>query len=104
MPNWMHWRKDDFTVGGKDCMVCVDGKQRVEAVRKFYRNELPVFGHTFNEYEDPRHIRNISLDIYINDLNTKKEVLQWYLDLNTGGIVHTDEEIAKVKALIEMEK
>jgi hypothetical protein len=30
----------------------------------------------------------------VNDLPTRAAVLQWYLDLNTGGVVHTSHEIA----------
>jgi hypothetical protein len=43
------------------------------------------------------------IKLNINDLKTKKEVLQWYLDFNTGGTVHTEEEIVKVKKLLEQE-
>jgi len=44
-PNWQGSYKGQ--------MVLVDGKQRLEAVRKFIRNELPVFdGHTLNDFED----------------------------------------------------
>jgi hypothetical protein len=40
----------------------------------------------------------------MTDSKTRAEVLQWYLDLNTGGVVHTDEEIAKVERMLEAEK
>ena len=39
-----------------------------------------------------------------NDLETRAEVLQWYIDHKAGGIAHTDEEINKVKILLENEK
>jgi len=32
------------------------------------------------------------------------EVLQWYLDFNSGGVVHTEEELKKVRELLESEK
>ena len=102
MPYWMHWINMDFNKN--NCMVLVDGKQRIEAIRKFYRNELPVFGHILKEYEDSYVITSICLDFYINNLVTRKEVLQWYLDLNTGGVIHTTKEIEKVKKLLEKEE
>ena len=37
----------------------------------------------------------------VNDLKTEKEVLQWYVDMNVGGTPHTDEEIEKVKKMIQ---
>lgn len=80
-------------------MVLVDGKQRLEAVRKFLRNELPVFGHFLNEYHDkPRDII-CSFSMNINDLETRYEVLMWYIDVNDGGVAHTKEEIEKVRKL-----
>jgi len=103
MPYWMRWRKTDFFLNKDACMVLVDGKQRIESIRKFTRNEIPVFGYTLNEYEDAFAISNIHLDFYVNNLITRKEVLQWYLDLNTGGVVHTTKEIEKVKKLLEKE-
>jgi len=103
MPYWMRWAKIDFFSNKDNCMVLVDGKQRIEAIRKFYRNELPVFGHMLEEYEDSNMIRTVMLDFYVNNLITRKEVLQWYLDLNTGGVVHTTKEIEKVKKLLEKE-
>jgi len=98
-PNWM-----GSYVGQ---MVLVDGKQRLEAVRKFLRNELPIFGHTIDEFEDKKiMLRSSNCDFIfkVNNLKTRKDVLQWYLDLNTGGVVHTTEEIEKVKRLLENEK
>jgi len=43
------------------------------------------------------------MKINVNDLQTRAEVLQWYIDFNSGGVVHTAEEIARVKALLEKE-
>jgi hypothetical protein len=91
----------------KGLMVLVDGKQRLEAVRKFVRNELPVFGGNYlHDFDDPKLLlrdMNCSLLFGVNNLKTRKEVLQWYLQLNTGGVVHTQEEIEKVKNLLAKE-
>lgn len=40
----------------------------------------------------------------MNDLDTQAEVLQWYLDINSGGVVHTEAELDKVRWLLEVEK
>lgn len=85
-------------------IVCVDGLQRLTALRKFIANELPVFGHYLNEFEDARVIlRGSSIKFNVNNLKTRKEVIKWYLDLNTGGTVHSDEEINRVKELLALE-
>jgi len=96
-PNWMG------SYEGK--MVLVDGKQRLEAVRKFLRNELPVFdGHCLNDFEDKEIMlrsSNCNFTFDINSLKTEVEVMNWYLDLNSGGVVHTEKELDKVKNLIK---
>jgi len=93
-PGWMSDWKGDF--------VLVDGKQRLEACLRFLRGELRVFGHLRPEFED-RISCLTGLVFAVNNLRTRAEVLQWYLDLNTGGTVHTDAEIEKVKRLLKSE-
>lgn len=90
---WMRDFKGDF--------VCVDGLQRLTAVIKFINNEIPVFGYYYNEFEDRLH--NVDLIFNVNNLKTRKEVLQWYIEFNSGGTIHTEEEINRVKKLLEQE-
>lgn len=94
-PGWMSSFEGDF--------VLVDGKQRLEAVRKFLRNELRVFGSTYDEFTDKMRLTGAEFVVHINDLKTRKEVLQWYLDMNSGGVVHTDDELQKVRDMLERE-
>ncbi|HDK7194961.1 TPA: DUF262 domain-containing protein [Clostridium botulinum] len=88
-----------------DPMVCVDGLQRLTALRKFVNNELKVFGSYLNDFEDKEiMLRSVGqLRFNVNNLQTRKEVLQWYLDFNTGGTVHSQDEINRVKKLLENE-
>lgn len=95
-PGWMNSFKGDF--------VLVDGKQRLNAAMRFVKNEIPAFGYYRKEYTDKPSFIHSSFQFNINSLKTRKEVLQWYLDLNTGGVVHTKEEIDKVKKLLAKEK
>ena len=41
------------------------------------------------------------IEIVINNLPTRKQVLQWYLQMNKGNVAHTEEEINKVEKLLE---
>jgi hypothetical protein len=84
--------------------VCVDGLQRITAASRFIHNDIKVFGSYFNEYEDRIRLLNQTMKVNINDLKSKKEVLQWYVDMNAGGTPHTNDEIEKVKKLILLEK
>lgn len=91
-------------------MTLVDGKQRLESTRRFLNNELSVFNGVYrkdftrNGKPCNRISSEFSFKFYINDLATRKELLQFYLDLNTGGVVHTDEEISRVKQLLLKEQ
>lgn len=97
-PGWQDTWEGEF--------VCVDGLQRITAIQRFLNNEIKVFGHYLNGYEDSKILlRRLTIKVNINNLQTKKEVLQWYLDMNTGGTVHKKEEIDKVRKMInELEK
>jgi hypothetical protein len=82
--------------------VLVDGKQRLTAVLKFINNDLPAFGTYYKDFV------GVLKDCYefivcVNNLHTRKEVLQWYLELNSGGVVHTEEELKRVQKLLELE-
>lgn len=90
----------DWDVGEGD-MSLVDGKQRLTAVLKFLDNELKVFGHYIQEYEDTLSILTC-FNFHVNSLN-ETEVLEWYLSLNSG-IAHTDEELNRVRDMIKEEK
>jgi len=81
----------------------VDGKQRLTAVLRFLRNEIRAFDTLYRDFED-RLPRDADFIVYINDLESKKEVMQWYVDMNDGGTVHSDEEINRVRGLIASEK
>lgn len=97
MAGWMGGGEDESP------MVCVDGKQRLAACLRFVRNEIAAFGHFYREYEDTPRIIQGALKFTVNNLSTRAEVLRWYLEINTGGVVHTDAEIAKVRKLLAME-
>lgn len=84
-------------------MVIVDGKQRVDAVLGFLHNEVRAYGYYRKEYTDKLRLVGCDFLVHVADLKTKKEVLQWYIDMNTGGTQHTDEEIERVKALLKKE-
>ena len=94
-PGWMGNFRGPF--------VLVDGFQRITAALRFLRNEIPAFGHYYQEYEDRLRMTRTNFVFQVNDLKTREDVLRWYLEINTGGIVHTPEEVARVQALLDAE-
>lgn len=86
--------------GAYNAFVCVDGLQRITAMRRFIHNEIPAFESFFSEYTDNMRIIKDTIRIHINDLQTEKEVIMWYLEMNSGGTPHSREELERVKALL----
>jgi hypothetical protein len=86
--------------------ICVDGLQRLTALLLFLDDKLPVFGgHTRSQIEGIELLlKEIYLTFRINELLTRKAVLQWYLELNAGGTPHTESEIDRVRDLLNQEK
>lgn len=83
--------------------VCVDGLQRLTALLKFLDNELAVFdGYCRSDIEGiDLLLRGITVKVSINNLPTKAAVLQWYLELNSGGTVHTQAELDRVRTMLK---
>jgi len=86
--------------GFKGEMVIVDGKQRIEAVLSFLNNKTKAYGYYHKHYEDKMSMLISGFSINVADLENRKDVLQWYIDMNTGGTSHTTEEIMFVKSLL----
>lgn len=93
-PSWHCKAKTDY-----DDFVCVDGLQRITAIMKFQANEIKAFGLYYNEFEG--RPTDITLSIWINDLQYEKDILQWYIEMNEGGTPHTKEEIQRVKDMLD---
>ena len=80
----------------------VDGLQRLTAARAFIADRLPAFGRTLSQWADEIP-SSVGLVMNVNDLATRADVLRWYIELNSGGIPHSDAEIGRVRALLEQE-
>lgn len=100
----LYFNCPDYTLGSRNGpYVIVDGKQRLEAVRQFMRGEISAFGHLRTEYTDDPDMLTARFSWNIAALKTRAEVLEWYLNFNAGGTVHTDAELDKVRALLDAE-
>jgi hypothetical protein len=94
-PNYMGSWKGEF--------VLIDGLQRITAVRMFTRGEVKAFGLYIHEFEDKMRNMAQRFTLRILCLKTRKDVLRQYLLMNSGGVVHSREEIERVKALLAKE-
>lgn len=100
-PSWMG--RHNPKPGEYDDFVCVDGLQRLTALRRFLRDEIPVFGHLCSQIEGRMRMCGAvdNLVFNVNSLKTRAEVLQWYIQMNAGGTVHTKQEIDRVRVMLE---
>jgi hypothetical protein len=99
----LYFNCKDWMRGGQELYVIVDGKQRLQAVRQFMRNEVPAFGHYRNEFADSPDMLTARFSWNVASLNIRADVLRWYLNFNSGGVVHTEEELERVRTLLEAE-
>lgn len=97
--NCKNWLK-----ASRNLYVIVDGKQRLEAVREFMRGNVAAFGYRRHHFADEPDILTARFSWNIASLNTRAEVLQWYLNFNSGGTLHTEAELARVRALLAAER
>lgn len=86
-------------------LVLVDGKQRIEAVRAFMHDKITAFGRLHSEFEDNLpYLCGPDFIFQIARLERRSDILQWYLDFNSGGTPHSREELNRVKGLLEEEE
>jgi hypothetical protein len=94
-PGWMK--------GFDGTLTLIDGKQRLQAIKRFMDDEILVFGSKYSEYTDRVDFVRHNIEICVNDLKTRKEEIQWYIDMNAGGTPHTNKEIEKARAILAEE-
>lgn len=97
-PSW----HDPVEPGAYNEFVCVDGLQRLTAIKRFMHDEIRVFGSKYSDFTDSLRLTN-TVRLHVNDLKTKAEVLQWYLEMNAGGTPHSKDEIQRVQHLLDEE-
>ncbi|MFW5848052.1 MAG: DUF262 domain-containing protein [bacterium] len=92
--------------GNPNVVELVDGQQRVKSVLEFLNNKFPIFdGHYFKDFEDTLFVLNADFVMHVNNLQSDKEIVQWYLGMNTGGSIHTDEDLKPAYDMLkELEK
>lgn len=82
-------------------IYCLDGLQRLTALREFVNGDFGIFQdriywENINRYYKLRFY--VSFSVFV--VPTREDCLKLYLDLNSGGTPHSDEEIERVKGLL----
>lgn len=80
----------------------LDGLQRLTALLAFIHNDIPAFGCLYEDYEDKlRTLSEGCLTFNIMKLSSKKELLNFYIDANSGGTPHDPKEIKRVEKMMK---
>ena len=99
-PAWRNDRSKDSDL--LEQMVCIDGLQRLTAIRRFIAGEIKVFGLGFDVLPRRIILRDLQIVVKVYDFQFRKDLLQFYLDINSGGTAHTDNELNRVHGLLKM--
>jgi hypothetical protein len=85
--------------------VCVDGLQRLTAVRLFLIGDFKVFDELYAEDLRGTPFDPFRMSMYftmnVHSLNERSGLLRMYLDINNGGSAHTEAELDRVRALLK---
>lgn len=87
----------------RQSFVCVDGLQRLTALRGFIAGTVKPFGLGVEAFEktnfDPTR-PGLRVTVKVYSIANRADLLRFYLALNTGGTIHTADELNRVRALI----
>ena len=103
-PGWSRSTESAGAMGDipENTMQCIDGLQRLTAVRKFMAGEFTVFGGL--EAQDlkgtPFDLVRYRLQMAVYEFKSRADLLQFYLHLNEGGTPHGPQELARVREML----
>lgn len=85
-------------------IVCLDGLQRLTALINFNNKIVKPFGLTIDELKGTKlQVDNVAsrVSVQMFDFQTRRELLQYYLDFNSGGTPHSMSEIMRVREMLD---
>lgn len=97
-PAYNDFEKSDLP----DTIVLVDGKQRTTAILEFLDDKVPVFGGNYCSTIEGiiPLLRTRYITLCVNTLTKMPDILRWYLEMNEGNIAHSNDEIQRVRGLL----
>lgn len=100
--NCPNWESDDYRGDLPLGMQCVDGLQRITAVREFLADRVRPFGLGIDDLAGSSFSvkSRYRFRVAIHNFRTRADLLQHYLDLNAGGTPHSPDEIKRVQGLL----
>ncbi len=102
--NAPHWDDDGYLGELPREVQIIDGLQRLTTVIEYLDGKVLPFGRSVQDFEgtpfDVRRRTGFRFRFAMHTFATKRELLQHYLDLNSGGTPHSASEIERVQAML----
>lgn len=88
-------------IGMSDKMVIVDGLQRATAIISYMKGEFTIFGGLKASDFDISafSLRSKTVKVQVLNYHKKTDLLKYYILINSGGVVHSESEINRVKEM-----
>lgn len=102
--NCPNWDNDNYNGDLPRGFQCLDGLQRITAVRQWVEGKIQPCGLSLEDLKGTHFSplgRNFRFRVAVHTFQKKSELLAHYLALNAGGTPHSPEEIARVRAMQE---
>jgi hypothetical protein len=96
-PTWGSFHDAD-----KYPIVCLDGQQRLGAVKAFMTNQIPIFGGNYRkDFSDHLPSDRAYFNVNVSCLKTKQELINTYIAFNFAGTAHDIAEAEKLEAMLK---
>lgn len=100
-PNWLN-DPDPTQCDLPSGLEVIDGLQRLTALRRALRGEIKPFGLTLDDLAGTKYSlnnRRFYLTVQIMDFYRRRDLLDYYLNINGGGTSHSIFDLDRVRQL-----
>lgn len=101
--NCPNWEVSDYEGDLPLGMQCIDGLQRLTAVRQMMAGQIKPFGLSLQDLHGSSFAltRNFyCIRLAVHDFESRADLLQHYIDINSGGTAHSPQEIERVSQML----
>lgn len=81
---------------------CVDGQQRLGSIIALLEDRIKIFGVKYSDIKSIPVFTGPSLKFHVCNIQDRKELIEWYIAMNTAGSVHTAKDL--IPAYEELKK
>jgi hypothetical protein len=103
--NCASWNENAKSTDLPPGLQCVDGLQRFTAITAFVKGEVKPFGLSIDDLKGSQfHPSKFYMKVSVHTFASRVDLLSHYLAINSGGTQHSNDEIARVRGLLDQAK